>query len=251
MVQKYKKESLDCLQLKDNLQAKNRNDELVNFSIKILMYLFYRYTFRIIATVLVISILMSLFVISSVQANDSLFVEYIMTNSNHGNNFSDDKSNPKYDESTKVHSSFTALPQNSVLRRRRTIVREQAFGVGGNLLGPTLGYASAYLQYSYGRVIQMEAGLDLSTVYTGLNLYPHVFNRIEELSPYMGLMIGYSDPLKQNIAKGIYAYMPVGMRYVTSDDWYICFEIAATTASTVQTAPLFLGIKLGYLFKRR
>ena len=147
--------------------------------------------------------------------------------------------------------SFVSSQQNSVLRRRRSMLREQALGIGANLLGPTMGYASAYLQYSYGRVIQAEAGIGLSTVYTGINLYPQVFYRLEELSPYMGLMIGYSDPIKQNIAKGIYAYMPVGMRYLTTDDWYVCIEIAATTASTVKTAPLFLGIKLGYLFKRR
>lgn len=139
----------------------------------------------------------------------------------------------------------------NLLRRRRPMMRDQALGVGANLLGPTLGYASAYLQYSIGRVVQAEAGLDLSAVYAGINLYPHVFNRIEELSPYMGLMIGYSDPLRQNIAQGIYAYMPVGMRYVTSDNWYVCVEIAGTTASNIRTAPLFLGIKLGYLFKRR
>lgn len=138
----------------------------------------------------------------------------------------------------------------SLLRRRRSMIRHQALGVGANLLGPTLGYASAYLQYSFGRVVQAEAGLDISTVYTGLNLYPHVFNRIEELSPYMGLMVGYSDPLKQNIVKGVYAYMPVGVRFITPDDWYVCAELAATTASKVGTAPLFFGIKLGYLFKR-
>jgi hypothetical protein len=43
--------------------------------------------------------------------------------------------------------------------------------------------------------------------------------------------------------------MPVGIRFTTPDDWYVCAEISATTASSVRTAPLFLGIKLGYLFK--
>lgn len=139
--------------------------------------------------------------------------------------------------------------QTSVLRRRRTLIRYQSIGIGANLLGATLGYASVYLQYSVGKVVEFESGADLATVYGGMKLYPEILARLEELRPYMGLMIGYSDPSRNNAAKGIYAYMPVGIRYLTQDDWYLCAELAATTASSVRTAPLFLGIKVGYLFK--
>jgi hypothetical protein len=139
--------------------------------------------------------------------------------------------------------------QTSVFRRRRSLLRNQSLGIGANLLGPTMGYTSVFLQYSPGEVVQTEVGADLSTVYGGITLYPKIEGKIEDLSPYMSLMIGYSDPARKNTAKGIYAYMPVGLRYITQDDWYISFEIAATTASTVKTAPLFMGVKLGYLFK--
>lgn len=153
--------------------------------------------------------------------------------------------------------SITPLPamlpqsgnQRSILRRRRTMRREQFLGIGGNLLGPTLGYASVFLQYAPGKVIQAETGADMTTVYGGLSLYPKVNSRVEGLGPYMGLMLGYSDPNQKNLAKGIYAYMPIGIRYVTIDDWYVSFEVAATTASSVRSAPLFMGIKLGYLFR--
>ncbi|MFZ5431094.1 MAG: hypothetical protein ACOZDD_12740 [Bacteroidota bacterium] len=164
-----------------------------------------------------------------------------------------------------VESGFTPLPgqealayhinapqnsnQTSVFRRKRSMLRNQAMGIGANLLGPTMGYTSVFLQYSPGEVVQTEIGADLTTVYGGITLYPKIPGRIEGLSPYMGLMIGYSDPARKNIAKGIYAYMPVGLRYVTQDDWYVSIEMAATTASTVKTAPLFMGVKLGYLFK--
>lgn len=213
---------------------------------------FYADKYKVLTGLIAILMVLSISDINSVWANDSLFIQNNVTYIIHGNKPVNEINNKYFLlENHEPSAFYTSSQQNSVIRRRRSMVREQALGVGANLLGPTLGYASTYLQYSYGRVIQAEAGIDLSTVYTGINLYPHVFNRFEELSPYMGLMIGYSDPLKQNIAKGIYAYMPIGMRYVTADDWYVCIEIAATTASTVQTAPLFIGIKLGYLFKRR
>ena len=138
----------------------------------------------------------------------------------------------------------------SVFRRKRTNVREHEFGIGGNVLGATMNYASAYLQYSLSRVLQVEGGLDLSTVYAGFNLFPKVIEKIEGLSPYMGLMIGYSDPDNLKTANGIYAYMPVGIRYLTADNWYICLELAATTADNVRSSPLFVGVKLGFLFKR-
>lgn len=235
------------MQLKDNLQAKNLTIGFVKLTGNNLAEILFADTCKVLPVSLVIFLALALSEINGVWANDSLIVQNNVNFHQPAEGYTTDLFLP---ESPIPYVSYTASQQNSVFRRRRTMVREQAFGVGANLLGPTLGYASAYLQYSYGHVIQAEAGLDLSTVYAGINLYPHVFGRIEELSPYMGLMIGYSDPLKQNIAKGIYAYMPIGMRYVTADDWYVCIEIAATTASTVQTAPLFLGIKLGYLFKR-
>jgi hypothetical protein len=229
------------------LQAKNLTIGFVKLTGNNLAEIRFADTCKVLPVSLVIFLALALSVINSVWANDSLHVQNKVTYYQSVEGYT---TNLFLLESTELYITYSTSQQNSVLRRRRSMVREQALGVGANLLGPTLGYASAYLQYSYGRVIQMEAGLDLSTVYTGINLYPHIFGRIEELSPYMGLMIGYSDPLKQNIAKGIYAYMPIGLRYITSDDWYVCVEIAATTASTVQTAPLFLGIKLGYLFKR-
>jgi hypothetical protein len=150
---------------------------------------------------------------------------------------------------TLENMAFSSAQQATPFRRKRTVRPAQAFGIGGNLLGPTLGFASVYMQYSYGQMLQAEAGIDLSTVYGGLNIYPPLPLSVEGLSPYMGLMIGYSDPARQNLARGIYAYMPVGFRYVTPDDWYICVEFAATTSSNIKTSPLFLGIKLGYLFK--
>jgi hypothetical protein len=229
------------------LQAKNLTIGFVKLTGNNLAEIRFADTCKVLPVSLVIFLALALSVINSVWANDSLHVQNKVTYYQSVEGYT---TNLFLLESTELYITYSTSQQNSVLRRRRSMVREQALGVGANLLGPTLGYASAYLQYSYGRVIQMEAGLDLSTVYTGINLYPHIFGRIEELSPYMGLMIGYSDPLKQNIAKGIYAYMPIGLRYITSDDWYVCVEIAATTASTLQTAPLFLGIKLGYLFKR-
>jgi hypothetical protein len=138
----------------------------------------------------------------------------------------------------------------SVFRRKRTKVGERELGIGGNVLGPTMNYASAYLQYSFSRVLQAESGLDLSTVYAGFNLFPRIIEQIEGLSPYMGLMIGYSDPDNLKTANGIYAYMPVGIRYVTRADWYMCLEFAATTADNVRSSPFFLGVKLGLLFRR-
>lgn len=240
------------MQLKDNLQAKNLTIGLVKLTGNKVAEIFFASTCKVLPVWLVILIVLSLSDINSVWAIDNLFIKSNMTSFIQGNEIPHEMNSARFlFENHEPLVSYTSFQQNSVFRRRRSMVREQALGVGANLLGPTLGYASAYLQYSYGRVIQAETGIDLSTVYAGINLYPHVFNRFEELSPYMGLMIGYSDPLRQNIAKGIYAYMPIGMRYVTADDWYVCIEIAATTASTVQTAPLFLGIKLGYLFKRR
>lgn len=226
------------MQLKDNLQAKNLTIGFVKLTGNNLTEILFAGTCKVLPVLLVIFMVLALSEINGVWATDSLHVRNNVT-------YHFLLTNPE------TSMSFVSSQQNSVLRRRRSMLREQALGIGANLLGPTMGYASAYLQYSYGRVIQAEAGIGLSTVYTGINLYPQVFNRIEELSPYMGLMIGYSDPIKQNIAKGIYAYMPVGLRYLTPDDWYVCIEIAATTASTVKTTPLFLGIKLGYLFKRR
>lgn len=138
----------------------------------------------------------------------------------------------------------------SVFRRKRTKVGEGEFGIGGNVLGPTLNYASACLQYSFSRALQAEAGLDLSSVYAGFNLFPRVILRTEGLAPYMGLMIGYSDPDNRKTANGVYAYMPVGIRFLTTGQWYICAELAATTADNVRSSPLFLGLKLGLLFKR-
>lgn len=240
------------MQLKDNLQAKNLTISFVKLTGNKLAEIFFATTCKVFPVSMVIFMVLTLSNKNSVWANDSLFNQNNLTYIINGDEVAVEINNNHFlPENFIPSASYTSAQQNSVLRRRRSMVREQALGVGANLLGPTLGYASAFLQYSYGRVIQAEAGLDLSTVYTGINLYPHVLNRYEELSPYMGLMIGYSDPLKQNIAKGIYAYMPIGMRYITADDWYLCIEIAATTASSVQTAPLFIGIKLGYLFKLR
>jgi len=240
------------LQLKDNLQSKKINVIQVILTIKKMDRIFLADTCRVLAGLVAILMVFTLFVINPAWANDSLLVQNNINYNFQENNPSNDVSTHHFLlKNSEPAVYYYSLQQNSVLRRRRSMLREQALGVGANLLGPTMGYASAYLQYSYGRVFQAEAGIDLSTVYTGINLYPQVFYRLEELSPYMGLMIGYSDPIKQNIVKGIYAYMPVGMRYLTTDDWYVCIEIAATTASTVKTAPLFLGIKLGYLFKRR
>ncbi len=142
-------------------------------------------------------------------------------------------------------------PQTSVFRRRRTMSRQQQLGIGGNIFGPTLSAASAYIQYSFIESAQLEAGLDLSTLYAGFNFYPRVITQNKNLSPYMGLMIGYSDPESNKTAKGIYAYMPVGLRLVTPEDWYVCLEIAATTAHNVRTAPLFLGLKMGFLFNKK
>jgi len=141
--------------------------------------------------------------------------------------------------------------QTSVFHRRRTMSRQQQLGIGGNILGPTLSLASVYLQYSFIKTAQIEAGLDLATAYAGFNFYPRVINQNENLSPYMGLMIGYSDPERNKLVKGIYAYMPVGLRFVTPDDWYVCLEVAATTAHSVRSAPLFLGLKMGFLFKKK
>jgi hypothetical protein len=148
-----------------------------------------------------------------------------------------------------MNSLPQTTPQTSVFRRRRTMRRQQQLGLGGNIFGPTLSVASAYMQYSFIRTAQIEVGLDLSTVYGGFNFYPRVITQNENLSPYMGLMIGYSMGRNKQV-EGIYAYMPVGIRYVTPDDLYICLEIAATTAHNVRSAPLFLGLKMGFLIKK-
>ncbi len=150
---------------------------------------------------------------------------------------------------TEISSEPQTTPQTSVFRRRRTMRRQQQLGLGGNIFGPTLSVASAYMQYSFIRTAQIEAGLDLSTVYGGFNFYPRVITQNENLSPYMGLMIGYSMGRNKQV-EGIYAYMPVGIRYLTPDDLYICLEIAATTAHNVRSAPLFLGLKMGFLIKK-
>jgi hypothetical protein len=148
-----------------------------------------------------------------------------------------------------INSLPQTTPQTSVFRRRSTMRRQQQLGLGGNIFGPTLSIASAYMQYSFIKTAQIEAGLDLATVYAGFNFYPRVITQYEFLSPYMGLMIGYSDPERNKTVKGIYAYMPVGIRFVTPDNWYVCLEVAATTAHNVRSAPLFLGLKMGFLFK--
>jgi hypothetical protein len=140
-------------------------------------------------------------------------------------------------------------PQPMPLRRKRSMRAEKALGTGINMLGPSMNYGSAYLQYSVGRVFQAEAGIDLSTVYGGICLYPMHTSKIQGLAPYMGLMIGYADSTAKILNEGIYAYMPVGMRYLAPDRWFMSFELAATTSHNIRTGPLFAGLKLGYLFR--
>lgn len=143
----------------------------------------------------------------------------------------------------------TDASQPHPLRRRRSLRREKALLVGVNLLGATMNYGSAYLGYALGRVVNLETGIDLSTAYGGISLHPVQFRKIEGLSPYMGLMAGYSGVGSGQQKEEFFMYMPVGVRYLTPDNWHISIEVAATTADNIRTGPLFGGIKLGYYFK--
>lgn len=200
---------------------------------------------------LIVAILLTIGGHGKLAASDSVFVSKDFRMNSDINILVDNISHTWFPVSFhEINSLPQTTLQTSVFRRRRTMLRQQQLGLGGNILGPTLSIASAYLQYSFIKTAQIEAGLDLATVYAGFNFYPRVIRQNENLSPYMGLMIGYSDPDRNKLVKGIYAYMPVGLRFVTPDDWYICLEIAATTAHNVRTSPLFLGLKMGFLFKK-
>lgn len=158
------------------------------------------------------------------------------------------------EEKDKIGSiSFYDIPtqviQPNPLRRKRNLRKEKALLVGFNLLGATMNYGSAYLGYALGRVVNLETGLDLTTAYGGVSLHPIQFRRIEGLSPYMGLMAGYAGIGDGPLEEEFYMYMPVGVRYLTPDNWHISLEIAATTADNIRTGPLYGGIKLGYYFK--
>lgn len=150
-------------------------------------------------------------------------------------------------------SSILDLPteaaQPNPLRRKRNLRNEKALLVGFNLLGATMNYGSAFLGYALGRVVNLETGIDLTTAYGGISLHPIQFRRIEGLSPYMGLMAGYAGIGGGVLEEEFYMYMPVGVRYLTPDNWHISMEIAATTADNIRTGPLYGGIKLGYYFK--
>ncbi|HAX95713.1 MAG TPA: hypothetical protein DCY35_04215 [Prolixibacteraceae bacterium] len=143
----------------------------------------------------------------------------------------------------------TEVIQPNPLRRKRNFRKEKALLVGFNLLGATMNYGSAYLGYALGRVVNLETGLDLTTAYGGVSLHPIQFRRVEGLSPYMGLMAGYAGIGDGPLEEEFYMYMPVGVRYLTPDNWHISIEIAATTADNIHTGPLYGGIKLGYYFK--
>lgn len=141
------------------------------------------------------------------------------------------------------------VSQPHPLRRRRSLRREKALIVGANLLGATMNYGSAFFGYAIGKVVNLEAGIDLTTAYGGISLHPIQFRRIEGLSPYMGLMAGYKGSGNGQKAEELYMYMPIGVRYITPDNWHISIEVAATTADNIRTGPLYGGIKLGYYFK--
>ena len=210
-------------------------------------------TYKLRKTVLLLFLLIFLCFSSEVRAKNQITPAGI-TCENPPENPGETKETPAREGGTNTVDVYTNIPQprqtTSVFRRRRTKLQSREMGIGGNLFGPTLNFASAYLQYSFSRALQAESGLDLSTVYAGFNLYPRLVQQFEGLSPYMGLMVGYSDPDNLSTATGIYAYMPVGLRYVTTNDWYICLEFAATTADNVRSSPLYLGLKMGFLFKR-
>lgn len=152
-----------------------------------------------------------------------------------------------------LHTS-AAIPdltkQSLTLRRKRNLRREHFAGLSFNLLGPTLGYGSVSMNYSIGNTSQFEAGIDLSTVYAGFNLYPVQINRGGNFAPYMGLMVAYGRKISSEKEDDIYMYMPVGVRYLNDDNWFFSVEVAATTADHVSSSPFYAGIKLGYLFRQ-
>lgn len=126
-----------------------------------------------------------------------------------------------------------------------------AFGAGVTLLGASLETGSVFLQYGLGTSLQAEAGAGTRALYGGLILYPLPARRLEGFSPYMGLLAGYSANERNRYRKDAYMYMPVGVRYVRYDHWFISAEIAATTADNLKWGPLVAGIKLGFLFTGR
>lgn len=140
--------------------------------------------------------------------------------------------------------------QPLTLRQKRNLRREHFAGLSVNILGPTLGYGSVSMNYSIGSTSQIEAGIDLSTVFAGFNLYPVRLSRAENFSPYMGLMVAYGRKISSDKKDDIYMYMPVGIRYVNDDNWFFSLEVAATTADHVSSSPFYAGIKLGYLFRQ-
>lgn len=160
---------------------------------------------------------------------------------------------PEDGENSFLHNAGTfpyPARQTLSLRQRRNLRREHYAGLGVNLLGPTLGYGSVCMNYSIGNTSQLEAGIDLSTVYAGFNLFPVRVSRAERLSPYMGLMAAYGRKTGTDRKDDIYMYMPVGIRYLNDDNWFFSFEVAATTADHVSSSPFYAGIKLGYLFRQ-
>ena len=151
------------------------------------------------------------------------------------------------------HYSISSSPypsgQSLTLRQKRNLRREHFAGLSVNIFGPTLGYGSVSMNYSIGSTSQIEAGIDLSTVYAGFNLYPIRLNRAETFAPYMGLMVAYGRKISSENKDDIFMYMPVGIRYLNDDNWFFSVEVAATTADHVSSSPFYTGIKLGYLFR--
>ena len=155
-------------------------------------------------------------------------------------------------ESSTPHPTISASAypseQSLTLRQKRNLRREHFAGLSVNFLGPTLGYGSVSMNYSIGTVTQIEAGIDLSTVYGGINLYPLRLDRGDNFSPYMGLMVAYGRKISSDKKDDIYMYMPVGIRYLNDDNWFFSVEVAATTADHVSSSPFYTGIRLGYRF---
>lgn len=118
--------------------------------------------------------------------------------------------------------------------------------MGFNLLGPTLGYGSFFVQYGTGEIFLFETGANFNAAYGGFSVFPFRYSRYRELAPYMGLFLGYADPSQVEKDKGVFAYMPVGTLYRISSRWVVSAELAVTTAGNLNWGPIYAGVKLGF-----
>lgn len=126
---------------------------------------------------------------------------------------------------------------------------ERKFGIGGQLLGPTL-LLSANLNYFITHNFNVEIGGGIMGYYGGLKFYFGKADKQHKWTPYFGAH--YTSVVFLNISSsnenknGIYA--PVGIQLMTSGGFTFAPEIAYLYLDKNQKTPIWGAIKFGYNF---